>query len=323
MVESKKIITLEKAKELAAHGWHAADLHVHTRYSYDVLPSPLLNPVVLYEKGRMKGLRFITFTDHDTMEAYDHIGWEREGLVPGVEIKIRDRRRVGHTLHINVYQLNRVQFGELTAIAKQEKDIELFLRYLADHDLPHIYNHPYWFEAHERPSYSVINDLIRRFPVTEYNMHRVMQKNNVTFALAERYGKGIVAATDTHAGDIGRAFTLARGETFRDFYENIKRGDSLLVPRDLTIGLLKHEINTWIELIFAIDMDVFEKTKFTGTFWIDQLIITLARGTLKEYPRMWKAANYFFSTLSKSGAPAFFYVKTQHLKARKMKRHLR
>ncbi len=118
-----KLISLGKIPELLKEGWHQADLHVHTYYSHDVLPSKFLDPIVLYEKARKRGMKYITFTDHDNMDAYDRVGWTREGLVPGVEIKIKDVKNVGHSIHVNVYELNKLQFKELMEIAKIKQDI--------------------------------------------------------------------------------------------------------------------------------------------------------------------------------------------------------
>ena len=36
----KRLISSRKARRLMAHGWKAADLHVHTRFSYDVIANP-------------------------------------------------------------------------------------------------------------------------------------------------------------------------------------------------------------------------------------------------------------------------------------------
>lgn len=64
------------------------DLHVHSSCSYDVPPVQTMHPAVLFEKAKSQGLDYVTFTDHDTIKAYDLLGWDREGLVPGVEISI-------------------------------------------------------------------------------------------------------------------------------------------------------------------------------------------------------------------------------------------
>ncbi len=66
-------------------GWKRADLHVHTTCSFDVLPAKDLNPPLsLYEKSLEIGMDFVTFTDHDTVEAYEILGWDREKLTPGL-----------------------------------------------------------------------------------------------------------------------------------------------------------------------------------------------------------------------------------------------
>jgi predicted metal-dependent phosphoesterase TrpH len=139
-----KFCSREQAEELMHNGWGAIDLHVHTWCSYDVLPLKNLDPLALYEKARQKGFRLVTFTDHDTMDAYDRVGWTREGIVPGVEIKILDPERVGHTLHINVYELNKKQFLELEEIAVKDQNLETFIDYLRDNDLCYVYNHPFF-----------------------------------------------------------------------------------------------------------------------------------------------------------------------------------
>ena len=71
------------ARELGPE-WLAADLHVHTHFSADVLPVPESDPRKLLERARRLGLAYVSFTDHMTMDACDLVGWEREGLIRGV-----------------------------------------------------------------------------------------------------------------------------------------------------------------------------------------------------------------------------------------------
>ncbi|MCM8768150.1 MAG: PHP domain-containing protein [Candidatus Omnitrophica bacterium] len=319
----EEVISPRQAEILRAQGWQAADLHVHTNRSEGVLPSTLLDPLYLYEKAKDAGMDYITFTDHDTMEAYDVVGWTREKLVPGVEIKIKDVCRVGHSLHINVYCLNNRQFTELLAIARKKRNLETFLQYLKSENLPYVYNHPFWYEHGEKPSYRVINDLIPLFPIVEYNMHRVWQKNALTLKLAQRYNRGILAATDTHIGEIGRAFTLAQGETFREYFEAIARREAYLVPQDLTLDLLKDEILTWINLINNLDVVRLEKVAYLHIKPVDSLINFYVKGALIDYPALRKASMAFFSTLARSGAPALFYLEIQHFLVYRMNRQLR
>ena len=60
---------------------------------------------------------FVTFTDHDTVEAYDILGWEKDKLVTGVEISIMDDNVVGRTLHLNIYDFTKDQFQEMEEIS--------------------------------------------------------------------------------------------------------------------------------------------------------------------------------------------------------------
>ncbi len=267
-------------------------------------------------------MRFVTFTDYDTMDAYGLIGWDREDLVPGVEIKIKDPQ-VRHTIHVNVYLLNRRHFHELERIAQDEACVESFLSYLRSNDLPHVYNHPFWFEPHEEPNYSAIPWLIEQFPVVEYNMHRVQQRNALAMVLAEKFGKGVVATTDTHMGDVGKAYTLAQGTTFRDFFNNIQQRKAYLVPQDLTLDVLSNEMTRWVELIFDPRLAKPHKGISTGIDKLDQGIRAVMEGALKNRPYLKVFCESFGYALSRARFPAWFYLQSQNSKAHQIHRQLR
>ena len=76
------------------------------------------------------GMDYITFTDHDTIEAYELLGWDREKLISGVEMSVDDPEFAGHELHVNVFELDREEFFELREIAEIERNLKSFVRYL-------------------------------------------------------------------------------------------------------------------------------------------------------------------------------------------------
>ncbi len=322
---SSRIVSASQAERMVQDGYNAVDLHVHTLCSFDVLPADKVHPETLFRKARRMGMRWVTFTDHDTMDAYDIVGWEREGLVTGVEIKLLDEKRVGHTIHVNVFQLSRVQFQELEEIAQKDANLESFLAYLDESGLPYVYNHPFWFEPGEVGNWTVIPSLIRLFPVVEYNMHRVFRKNMLTVGLAQRYGKGMVASTDTHTGEIARAFTLARGETFEDFFANIRRGESYLVAQDLTVGYLTSEMINWLEMAFreGEGSACEEKRLRTGFDPLDRRLRELLSGGMRRRPFAYRVFQVMSFLLSRSRIPALLYVQSQHSLAREIDRQLR
>ena len=252
---------------------------------------------------------YVTFTDHDSMAAYESM-MSDDRMVRGVEIKILDAKNVGHTIHINVYELDNDQFRDLEEIAAAGK-LHDFLDYLHRERLPFIYNHPLWFEPGERPNLSVIPELIKLFPVIEYNMHRLQRKNEIVMELAKRYKKGIVATTDTHSGMIGQAFTLSRGKNFREFYSNICQGKSYIVVKDLTKHDLMQEMNIWLDLLSCQDMFNKDKKVSTGVRHLDRIISLLSSKSLREFPRIYRASLAATYKIANSGLPAALYIRRE------------
>lgn len=322
----EKLLTADQARGLARQGWHAADLHVHSFCSEDVLPAPATDPRNLYKEGKKRGLKYITFTDHDTMDAYDLLGWQREGLVPGVEFKILDRKEVGHTIHVNVYLLDKRQFGELLGMARKDGDLERFLAFLQTNDLPHSYNHPFWFEEGERPNPEAVIRVASRFPVIEYNRGRIRPLNLLALALAEEYRAGIVACSDSHTGEtIGIARTYAEGDTFREFFANIQEGNAYILPLDMTLPRLVNEANQWIDLILSVDQMIDEEKVAAfdmGVRPLEWLLHSMATKGLASRPWFKQALGWFLRALSKAGIFQSLYIRSQDSIASRMTKQL-
>jgi predicted metal-dependent phosphoesterase TrpH len=313
--KAPRLLRHEQVWDLLAQGWQAADLHVHTLHSYDVIPTRQVDPLNLYLEARRRGMTYVAFTDHDTMAAYDQIGWTREGLVPAVEVKILDTRNVGHTIHVNVYALSRRQFREIRDIASRVRDIVALAAYLRAEGLPFVFNHPFWHEPEEKPNLGAILEVARLFPVLEYNMGRVGRINAQALRLAEALSKGVVAATDSHVGEIGRAFTLARGESFRKFFDRIAARESHLCPADLTLPRLKEETALRVRHLFDKSAWVHAKdslTMDTGNIVLDGIVRQVARdgSSSGRLPR-WLLRKAI-EALSVSGIPGALYLHYQN-----------
>jgi predicted metal-dependent phosphoesterase TrpH len=309
------ILTSGQAGELLAEGWQAADLHVHTLHSYDVIPTRGVDPLQLYTRARRLGMTYVAFTDHDTMAAYDEIGWTREGLVPAVEVKILDRVNVGHTVHINVYTLDRGQFAEIRRIVRVSGDIRTLAGFLTDEGLPFVFNHPFWHEPGEVPNLRAVLEIAGLFPVLEYNMGRVGRINAQALKLAHSLSKGIVASTDSHIGDIGRAFTLARGDGFKSFFAEIAAGRAFIHPADLTLRRLKEETYIRVRSLFDKAGWLFDKETLameTGSAVLDGIVTRLARED-KQGPAVTRwILRKALEILSGSGIPGSLYLRSQN-----------
>jgi len=304
-----------EARRRLAEGWQAADLHVHTHHSYDVIPTRHVDPWSLYLKARRHGLAYVAFTDHDTMAAYDQIGWTREGLVPAVEVKILDPKNVGHTIHVNVYALSRGQFWKIRDIAGKARDIVILIDYLRAERLPFVFNHPFWHEPEETPNLPAVLEVAELFPVLEYNMGRIGRLNAQAVRLADAKAKGIIAATDSHVGEIGRAFTLARSATFEEFFGQIAARRSFICPADLTLRRLKEETSLRIKHLFDKTGWLHAKESFTletGNALLDGIIGRVAREKAKTPKFSHLVLKKTIEALSNSGVPGSLYLRYQN-----------
>ncbi len=260
-----------------------ADLHLHSSYSYDVLNLPQLSPRALYDKAVREGMGFFTLTDHDTMRGILALEQElREEFgdqppiptIRGIEIKVKDRT-VGHTVHVNVLGLDAAQWLDL---ARRRKSLDAFLEFCREHRLYHAYNHPFWFEKGERGSLEKVTELIARFPIIELNAGRIPQLNHRTATLARRFGKQIVATSDSHTGQVGKGHSLAPGATPEEFLDNLLRGVSIAAPQNATFSEFMEEVRHTIELVFG-DQDAFRmKPTFLRTNPVARAIASAAVG---------------------------------------------
>ncbi len=326
-VKNKKLISLDAAGDLIKQGWKAADLHVHTFYSYDVVPTREVDPLVLFERARARGMSFVCFTDHDTMEAYDRVGWTREGVITGVEVKVLDRRRVGHTVHINIYTLDKRQFKEIEKIARVAGDIEMLVEYLKGENLPFTFNHPFWHEPGEKLNAGAVVELADVFPVLEYNLGRIGKLNRMVLKLATAKDREVVAGTDSHTGDAGRIFTVARGEDFREFFESIKSGEARLVTEDLTYQRIKNEIRNRLEMLMDSRRWVMGKKGLkmeTGNVLADAVIATLSGGREREESLAVRRelVKFLARMVSSTGVPARIYLRKQNMLAIRIQEEL-
>lgn len=270
-------------------------------------------------------MTFISFTDHDTMDAYDRIGWTREALVTGVEVKILDKERVGHTAHINIYTLNRVQFLEIEKIARKAQNIQLLTEYLKAEDLPFTLNHPFWHEPGEKLNPAAVVELAEIFPVLEYNLGRIRKLNRMVLELATARNKGVSAGTDTHTGDIGRIFTVARVDSFKEFFQSIKNGDSCLITEDLTYSRVKNEIFRRLEMLVESQLWVRESEGLkmkTGNYLADAVIEMLSGSQTGIQTVRREVLKFIALMVSKSGLPARIYLRKQNMLASRIQQKL-
>ncbi len=304
---SQKVLSSQDVSELIESGWKKADLHVHTCCSHDVPAWGPVHPKVLYERALSKGMNYVTFTDHDTINAFDLLGSNKDSLVTGVELSITDIQNVGHSIHINVFELDREQFNTIASISSKRQNIFELIDFLKDDDLLYMYNHPFWFAAGEVPNLSVIPEIAKNFPLIEYNLQELKQKNQFAMALAHRLDKGMAITTDSHTGSIGAAYTIAEGDDFRSYFKNICEGNAFLVTDFSLWKHLSRELSVWVELAFNTDKHV-GSDFFTDVEKVNRAMRILGSEVFSDHPLFNKLTMKSIQKLSLSGLPVLVYT---------------
>jgi hypothetical protein len=211
-------------------------------------------------------------------------------------------------------------------MARREGNLEHFLDFLRTNELPHTYNHPFWFEEGERPNPEAVVRVAGRFPAIEYNRGRIRPLNLLALALAEEYRAGIVACSDSHTGEtLGLARTYSRGDTFREFFSNIRAGNACILPLDMNLPRLVKESNQWINLILSTDqmIDPEQAAAFDmGVRPLEWLFNVVATQGVAGKPRLKRHLRRLLETVSNAGVIQSFYIRSQGAVASRVTREL-
>ncbi len=234
-----------------------ADLHVHSAFSFDVPPLKALHPRALFESALghpdpARRMDYFALTDHDTMDGWAALVRElpeadRALVIPGVEHTLYDPSH-GFTIHVNVYGLDPDLYARLQ---RETATLEDLLAFCREHGLRCQYNHPTWWERDEmrrgEVDFARVPDIAASFEMLELNAARTPLQNLITAGLADTLGLPLTASSDTHTGAIGRACTLAAGETAEDFMAAIWRGEGETRLEHLSRAALESEAHGLID----------------------------------------------------------------------------
>jgi hypothetical protein len=160
----------------------------------------------------------------------------------------------------------------------------------------------------------------------EYNRGRIRPLNLLALALAEAYEAGVVACSDSHTGEtLGMARTYAKGETFREFFANIRDGNARLLPLDMTLPRLMSESKQWIELVLSMDEGIDPEQVAALDMGVKPLkwfFHSMAGKGLASRPWFKGAVERLLRALSGAGIVQSLYLKSQNSIALRMTRQL-
>ena len=168
-----------------------ADLHIHSYWSKDAL----CNPKTILKKAKLKGLRVVAVTDHDTVKGgVEALRVSKSShcevlVIPGVEVKTD----LGDVIALFVEEeVGRRSFYEVLDEVKSRGGIVV---------LPHP------FRGH-----SMVEEMAKHVDAIEVLNARSSRKQNImALELADKLSKPMLAGSDAHLSfEIGKARSLLR-----------------------------------------------------------------------------------------------------------------
>ncbi len=188
------------------------DLHVHSVYSEDAIPTPK----ELIRWGRKIGLDGIAITDHNTVRG-SLVGRkiDKDFVLPGIEV----RSAKGDILGLGVVE-------DIPAGLSPEETVEL----IHEKGGIAVAAHPY---AVGRSS---LKDAIRRLDldaIEVLNPH-IFSRNARALQVCRELGKPMTAGSDAHLLEtLGRAYTLVEASSMEGVLEAIRKGRTRIGPARL------------------------------------------------------------------------------------------
>ena len=219
--------------------WRRADLHLHTLHSgwrrlhlIDARDS-YLTPDAAFATARHRGMDFVCFTDHDSIDgAMDFLSRHPEEEPRVIVGEEREVRLPGTTqwLHLAVYGLNERDHRDL---ARFKDDAFQAIAFLRERRLLFALNHPFQsFRSIGRAR----RDLLRLLPlvpaVEVVNSSSPRSHRAAIEAMLAAWETGRpsrparIGGSDAHtARRIAASYTLAPGRTKEEFLDSIARGE--------------------------------------------------------------------------------------------------
>ena len=255
-------------------------------------------------------------------------------FIPGVEIDVYIKS-VGQVIHTNVYGLNEEQWEKIhtfydpefsaSSMFKQVDGIEELADYLKSEGLLFAFNHPFWkpmpkgkkqsflrrvipgLSEIKKDHYSLVSLglLFSEFPVIEINGTRIQPLNDLAEYFALQHAKPLIGGSDDHYTEtLGNCYTIARGETWQEFLEEIREGRAQVMRNDLDEAQAKKKAHHVVGVYFGGECDLAE--------YLGKLVNREWGFVIKKIFSLWQPRwlKYVHNHLTKLGAKG--YLQTQY-----------
>lgn len=228
-----------EAEERSALPFSRADLHLHTNASIFKYfraantRDSYSDPDEAYRLAKARGMDFVTFTDHDTVEGclkFQDRHPELTDFFVSAEIETFFPK-TGHRIHVNVFDLDRQQHA---VIAKKRRNIFDLVEYLRAESLLYSANHLFQSYRMRQAPEDFVTTMLTLFDVFEVKngsmayQHNALVEDLLGAAKKKRGSLALVGGSDAHTyPPIASVFTMAPGKTWREFLAAVREGQCL------------------------------------------------------------------------------------------------
>src|ERR1700686_1297516 len=226
------------AEVMADPSLKRADLHCHSRFSVfkyfrRANTRDCYNaPEDVYRIAKERGMSFVTLTDHDSIDGALYLLNKHPDLkdfVIGEEVETYFPE-TGQRIHVGVWGLNAPQHREIQNGRAHIGDV---FPYMKSQGAPFGVNHLFQNYRMKNVGTRYIAELIEMFDVFEVlngamaSFHNKMVQQLV--AMVQGHGRHVsmVGGSDAHTlKHVAKVHTVSKGETWREFLENVRAGNS-------------------------------------------------------------------------------------------------
>ncbi|HYV85149.1 MAG TPA: PHP domain-containing protein [Patescibacteria group bacterium] len=233
--------------------WKKSDLHLHTSFSgwrqLHLIDAQdcYVPPDEAFATARRRGMDYVAFTDHDTIDgALDFLSRhpeEEPRVIIGEEVEVRLAGTTGW-IHLNVYGVDERTHQDL---ARLRGDALEAIAYLRERRLPFVLNHPFQSFRSIRAARRHLDVLLPLVPAVEVcnssspRVHRRVVESMLDGFPNPAWAR--IGGSDAHTTRrIAAAYTLAPGDTKAAFLDSIRRGECEPGGEALGMGALVRDI---------------------------------------------------------------------------------
>lgn len=251
-----------------------ADLHCHSIYSSfkyfrKANTRDCYNrPDDVYRVAKERGMDFVTFTDHDTIDGCltflnDHPEAEDFFISEETETWFPDTRQ---RIHVNIFGLTEAQHREISRLRENIYDL---VTYLKREKLIFSANHMFQNYRMRNSPRRYFEEMLTMFDMFEVKNgamtvhHNRLVEDLMALVRAKNGNVSLVAGSDAHTlTPLARVFTIAECNSIREFLEAIRRGQCYVWGEEIGFSRLMKEVYTQVIRYYGSVFD-FANPEFT------------------------------------------------------------